>query len=108
MRTFIARQPLFDKQDEVIGYELLFRDGKVDRAEVVDESMATMKVVKDFIVNFGVNDLVGQARVYIKFNGDLILGGIPDLFKKEKLVIEISGEGLEDEAVLEKLKLYKK
>lgn len=30
MKTFIARQPIFDVQNNVFAYELLFRDGFAD------------------------------------------------------------------------------
>ena len=43
MYTFLARQPIFDNQYSVYGYELLYRDGEKSRtANVMDGNSATL------------------------------------------------------------------
>ncbi len=89
MKTFLARQPMFNLNGEVVSYELLFRNGKDNRATVNDDYQATMKVMKDLIVNFGIDEITNQKKFFINFNAKLIIDKAPDLFKSDELVIEI-------------------
>lgn len=107
MKTFLARQPLFDQKTDVVGYELLFRSSKENRAEIVDGYEATLKVIKDLLINFGIHSIAGGKRVFINFNEALILAQTPDLFKPESLVIEMLEDTVGTEGVLETLRAYK-
>ena len=53
---FIARQPIFDRQQKVAGYELLFRQTEENRYTGTDPDLASQKVM-DMAVLVGVNVL---------------------------------------------------
>lgn len=59
-RLFIARQPIVDAKRKVMGYELLFRDSKDNRAEGFDGDRATSKVITDTFLEIGLEKLVGR------------------------------------------------
>jgi EAL and modified HD-GYP domain-containing signal transduction protein len=45
---FVARQPIFDRNQNIWGYELLFRhSGQAGTAKVTDPDVATAKVIAD-------------------------------------------------------------
>ncbi|MBA3967939.1 MAG: hypothetical protein H0X47_19615, partial [Nitrospirales bacterium] len=41
----VGRQAIFDRQKGVFGYELLYRDGQANSAQVVDGDEATARVM---------------------------------------------------------------
>ena len=41
---YVARQPIYDKKDQLIGYELLYRAGNTDIAEFKDGKVASSKL----------------------------------------------------------------
>ena len=45
---FVARQPIFNREREIWGYELLFRHSlEMNKAGIVDGELATQKVIAD-------------------------------------------------------------
>jgi EAL and modified HD-GYP domain-containing signal transduction protein len=107
MKIFLARQPMMDMKNEVVGYELLFRNSKVNSANVSDGYIATLKVMKNLIVNFGIKEITNNKRFFINFNDELIIQRAPDLFKPEELVIELLEDTLANEELIDILIDYK-
>lgn len=62
---YIARQPIYNQQLELFGYELLYRARMIDRAEVEDDDEASIKVLTMGFLEVGMDDLVGSARAFI-------------------------------------------
>ncbi|MCP4306119.1 MAG: HDOD domain-containing protein [bacterium] len=88
--TFMARQPLFDKRLDVVGYEILFRGGPVpNRAIIDDENQATSSVIIDTFTGVDLEDILGGKRALINLTRDLILEGIPTLLPPERVVVEV-------------------
>lgn len=107
MKTFLARQPMYDIHGNVVSYELLFRSGTSNHALIDDGYAATLKVIKDLVVNFGINEMTNGKRFFINFNDELILHKAPDLFLADELVIEILEDTLGQSDLLETLIEYK-
>jgi EAL and modified HD-GYP domain-containing signal transduction protein len=47
MYSFIARQPIFDRERQTVAYELLFRDGMNNAFPDVPPEYATSRVISD-------------------------------------------------------------
>lgn len=107
MQTYIARQAIHDKHNEVVGYELLFRQGFNEDSIVSDDYQATLKLVRDVLLNFSIRDITGGKRIFIKFNQALIEDELPELFHPDQLIIELSPGDFSTNA-LERLREYKK
>ena len=61
----IARQPIFDMQRQVYGYELLFRRTLANVYDGTDPDQATLDVVTNSFLLFGIDSLTrGEARIY--------------------------------------------
>jgi EAL and modified HD-GYP domain-containing signal transduction protein len=88
-KIFIARQPIFDHQINVFGYELLFRDSDTDTANVTDNDAATQTTLINALVEFGLNDLVGNYRAFINLGPQHIFGDFPFTEYRDRLVLEI-------------------
>jgi c-di-GMP-related signal transduction protein len=89
MEIYVARQPIFDKDKKIFGYELLFRDGMSNFFTGIDGNTATSKVLSHSFLSIGIEQLTGNNLAFINFTRDLLLQYTPQLFPKEKLVIEV-------------------
>jgi c-di-GMP-related signal transduction protein len=58
--VFVARQPIFNRNLEVVGYELLFRGGCVNEAVVASPEGATATVVLNSFTEIGLERIVGK------------------------------------------------
>ena len=89
MDTFIARQPIFDRNKKVYGYELLFRSGIENFFNHSVPDQATSKVISDSFFLFGIPSLTGGKRAFINVSEDFLLGEYLFLIPKEQIVIEV-------------------
>ena len=97
--TLVARQPIFDRNMDVVAYELLFRRGNAEQANVVDHDQATSQVIVNAFLEIGIGNLVGDKLAYINMPTAFLLGDYPIPFPQEKVVLEV----LEHVEVNEKL-----
>ncbi|WP_034644001.1 EAL and HDOD domain-containing protein [Desulfovibrio inopinatus] len=86
--VFIARQPIFNRGLKVWGYELLFRRGTENVANVIDEDKATAKVIVDGYT-LARSSMDQAARVLINFPENLILSGAAKALSKNDCIVEI-------------------
>ncbi|WP_243439096.1 EAL and HDOD domain-containing protein [Fundidesulfovibrio soli] len=86
---FVARQPIFDRDMRVWGYELLYRraDDSAE-AEVADDARATSVVIADG-VTLGRTGLGPQEKTLVNFPVDLLCQGAGFALPSESCVIEI-------------------
>lgn len=87
---YIARQPIFDRNMQLYGYELLYRgSGDSTQASFSDANHATAQVVSLGLIDIGLERLVGKHLAFINLTRDYLLGH-PDVpFPQEKVVLEI-------------------
>lgn len=89
MEVFVARQPIFDCNQNVVSYELLFRHGKVNNYEAVDGDVATLDVITNSFVCIGIDNLTGGKKAFINFTDNLLKSNIFRVLPKEYLAVEI-------------------
>ena len=89
---FLARQPIFDKDQQVLGYELFFRDSQsAQQAVISSKGDATMQVAAGTFVCL--NELLQQnKKLMINFTSDLILENVPYALPPEQTIIEVDGQ----------------
>ena len=89
MDIFLARQPIFDKKNKIIAYELLFRTGMLNKYNSVDGDNATIEVIKNTLFNFGIEKIAKSKKVFINFTENILKSNILDLLSPEYVVVEI-------------------
>ncbi|WP_456276090.1 EAL and HDOD domain-containing protein [Bacillus sp. AK128] len=89
MEVFVARQPILDTNEQLFGYELLYRNGQVDFYNHLDGDKATIDVLINSFVSIGVDNLANEKKCFINFTENLLLQGFPAHFPAEYVVIEI-------------------
>jgi len=88
--TFVARQPIFDINENVVAYELLFRTNNEDnKFNNIDGDIATSKVIINSFLLIGIKNLTDGKKAFINFTENLILNDIASLLPKEYVTIEI-------------------
>jgi len=89
MEIYVARQPIFDKNKKIYGYELLFRDGMTNAFPDIDGDTATSKLLSNTFFNIGIEQISGKNISFINFTENLLINKIPSLFPKELIMVEI-------------------
>ncbi len=89
MDIYVARQPVFTPDKKIFAYELLFRLGLENTFPDVDGDAATSNVLTNTFFSFGLDRILGGKPGLINFTRDLILQGMPLLFPKEHIIIEV-------------------
>lgn len=107
MNVFLARQPIFDNKMNVIAYELLYRTGNENEADVVNGELATGDVIINSLVLLGLDKITGGKKAFINFTKDTIIQELPKLFTSDSLVVEILEDVVPDKKFIEECLLLK-
>ena len=74
---FVGRQPIFDVNNRVFAYDLLYRSSLENRVGDVNLTVATSRVIIDAFVEIGLDDIVGRNRVLLNVDKNYLID--PDL-----------------------------
>jgi EAL and modified HD-GYP domain-containing signal transduction protein len=107
--VYLARQPIFDRQQKVVGYELLFRTGFNNFCGALcDEDRASSKTMLNGFITFGLDLLTGGKPAFINFTANLILDEAAIIFPRELITIEILENVAPSVDIIEACKKMKK
>lgn len=88
--VFVARQPIFDRRLQVVGYELLFRgSGDAQLAGVVDDEAATATVLLNAFTEIGLEQIVGTNTAWLNVSREFVLAGLARTVPPGAIVLEI-------------------
>lgn len=106
-KIYIARQPIYDKNLEIIAYELLYRDNNKNTAVIDDNKHASSLTIVNSFIHIGIDELVGTALAFINLPADFIVDSslIPAL--EHQTVLEILEDVEPSEEVLSGIKKLK-
>jgi EAL and modified HD-GYP domain-containing signal transduction protein len=96
----VARQPILDRNGNLLGYELLFREPNSQTAGVLDDRAATATVILDGLFDVGLFDLVGDNVAYVNVSRDFLLSVRPPPLPAQRVVLELLEDQLVDDALL--------
>ncbi len=104
--TYTARQAIFDRKNNVIGYELLFRDSEENQFPVIDPDIATSKLIIQNHLHDDITALCLGKTAYINFNEQCLINKFPLMFDKNSIVIELIGHQSTSKRLLKILQFY--
>lgn len=84
---YVARQPIFDRDEKVFGYELLFRDG-LENAFSGDTDEAS-RATLDRTLLMGLDVLCDGRRAFVNCTRDTLIKGLVTLLPSTFTVVEI-------------------
>jgi EAL and modified HD-GYP domain-containing signal transduction protein len=88
----VARQPILDRAQAVIGYELLFRAGLLHQAySHLDGDAASRDIILKALSVFGIDPLTGggERRAFINFSRGVLLEDLVELLPPSRVVVEV-------------------
>ena len=89
MDVFVARQPIFKRNMQLYGYELLYRRSKNNYFEGEDDTLSTAELISNSFLVIGYDELIENTKGFINFSEELLLRDMPLMLPREKVVIEL-------------------
>ncbi|KDE46336.1 hypothetical protein DI44_16775, partial [Geobacillus sp. CAMR5420] len=89
MEIYVARQPIFDVERNVVGYELFYRSGKGNFYDGLNEDQATLEVLINSFMNIGIEKLTNGKPCFVNFTENLLKYEVPLQFPPAAIVVEI-------------------
>ncbi|MDH5228775.1 MAG: HDOD domain-containing protein [Gammaproteobacteria bacterium] len=88
--SYVARQPIFDRELKVTGYELLYRTGdNSNTAGVVDGDYATSQVMLNSFMELDMTKYLADTKGFVNITQSFLDGQFPIPLPKSKVVLEI-------------------
>lgn len=101
---YVGRQPIYDRDLRVVGYELLYRrDPNINRADFSDVDQACSQVLLDTLVEVGVENLVGKHMAFMNLSNSFLVGNYQIPVPHKQVVVEVLEDVVVDTALIERL-----
>ena len=104
---YIARQPVFDLNNAVIGYELLYRANVINRANIIDADQATCETILNSFMHIGIDNLVGSALAFINLPREFVVNESLMPMFRDQSVLELHESIRADKKVVSGVKRLK-
>lgn len=86
---FLGRQPILDRSQNLAAFELLFRSGHFNGAQVEDDVFATATVINHAFTELGIEAVLGRQVGFINLSAPLLMSDVIELLPRSKVVLEI-------------------
>lgn len=86
---FLARQPILDRSQSIVAFELLFRSGQQNFAQIENELNATASVIISLFNEMGVQSVLGNERGFINVSADFLMSDMLEMLPTGQIVIEL-------------------
>ena len=103
-RVLVGRQPIFHRDMQVLGYELLYRDSEENAASFVDGDRATAETICNTAIEIGLEKVVGHRLAFINCGRGLLLGSFCEAIPCQRAVLEVLETVVADAELLQRLK----
>lgn len=86
----MGRQPILNRLEETVAYELLFRSpDSLTSATIQNSTQASASVIINLLSGFGIQDILGKHRGFINVDADLLLSNTIELLPTDVIGLEI-------------------
>lgn len=106
-KFFLGRQPILNRCQEIVGFELLFRAADENFAKFDSYSQASASVITSALATFGIQEVLGGKLGFINVHLDLLLSEMLELLPTEQTVLELLEFIKLDETVVERCRELK-
>ncbi|MDF1881716.1 EAL domain-containing protein [Sulfurimonas sp. MAG313] len=86
---YIAKQPIYGKDEHIFGYELYYRQDDQEMT-LPDKRLATASVLVNILNQMGLHTLVGSAKAFINIDAKILLTDIIYTIPKDRFVLELN------------------
>ena len=106
-KFFLGRQPILNRHQEIIGFELLFRSAEFNYAVFDSYSYVCASVITSALANFGLEEVLGGKLGFINVHLDLLLSDLVEVLPIKQTVLELLEFIKLDEQVIERCRELK-
>ncbi len=89
LNVYTARQAIYNRKDNVVAYELLFRDSLKNVFPGVESNSATSKLLLDSHFNQGLDKITSGKPALINYPEQALIDQVPSLLPPNKAMVEI-------------------
>lgn len=90
VEVFIGRQPIFNGEEKLFAYELLYRNGEnINAYSAIDSDRATVDVLINSFFSIGLEELANGNPCFINFTESLIMSDIFESLSPREIVVEV-------------------
>jgi len=87
---YLGRQPILGRNNNILGYEILFRSGHSMRADIENVSQASISSILTTLSDFGLREVVGkQHKAFFNVNAEILNSEMVELLPKDQVVLEL-------------------
>ena len=86
---YLGRQPILDREQRLVAYELLFRSSQDNAASFACGTHATATVIANAFSELSVADSLGDCLGFINVDEDFLFSDLLELLPRENIVLEI-------------------
>lgn len=104
---YIARQPIFNKNLDVYGYELLFRSNSSSTSFGNANYTEATAIVLGGLFETGIEQIVEGKKAFVNFDYEFILSDTVELINPDTLVIEVLENVRPDSDIIQRLEYLK-
>lgn len=108
MEFLVTRQPIFDYNEKLFAYKLLFQDMQESSYSTDDRDKAAYSVIANSLLLMNFDNLTSGKPVFIEFTANLLKEELPTVFLPDKVIVDLPEDlELDESALLKCLKLKK-
>ncbi|WP_297325504.1 HDOD domain-containing protein [Nitrosomonas sp.] len=87
---FLGRQPILDRNHNLVAFELLFRQDETEEvAHVTNDLSASANVIVNAYGQLGIQNVLGRQRGFVNADPDLIMSDIISLLPCKHVILEL-------------------
>jgi EAL and modified HD-GYP domain-containing signal transduction protein len=98
MEILVTRQPIFDRREQLYGYDLVLRRSG---QEQVSGNTLPEQLVADTFLGIGIDQVAAGRRAFVTVDRDMIVGGAARLLPPDRVVLQLSGRLANDPELLQ-------
>ncbi len=87
--ALVGRQAIFDRDMEVFGYELLYRDGTGNAANIMDGDEATARVMVNTFLELGIDQIAGNNYAFLNLTANFFLSQHYEVLPAKNVILEV-------------------
>jgi len=99
---YLARQPILDRRQSIIAYELLYRSGNSEHANIVNHLEASARVITYAFSDLGIGAALGRSTCYVIVNSEMLMNSVIELLPCGNVTLELSGLIQADSALIKR------
>ena len=91
-QIFLGRQPILGRDQQLLAYELLFRDGSVatgNHADFLDPTQATATVIANTFTELATTNVLGPYHAFINVDHELLFSDLIEVLPPQLVALEI-------------------